>query len=216
MTATTATIPVSINAEDYAFPEAEYAEVQRTIRADAIRSGMRLDGRSVERVRFGTKWITPFDSDGKEIGKFNPESTVEVVERVQTPESVRVGRRVAGNRALAAEIKRNRARADEAMEKFTASTAEYGRADEWEYAALMSAQTARWIWENLVTLAETNSDPAADLVSLHATMAEDFQREVNRKSSRALNRSSSILSNLMGDVEVAEMIRFIEMAPRNV
>ena len=95
------------------------------------------------------------------------------------------------------------------METFSRESKGHGRASHSAIENVMTSQTERFVWDTLAAHAEMNTDPEADLVSIYTEMVEEVQQEINRTAGRRLSRSTSVMSNLMADIEMEAKVEFV-------
>lgn len=198
----------------YVEPEPETEAVKETVKVEDVALGDQVDAGTITEKKVGTKWVylTVQGPTSSHKGEFLRGTEVKVLREKETKESQKARDRARRNRALQQWILGRRGPLDRALEKFNANMAAYDHADP---ESVLVAQADHKILARFAHAAEGNFTGAKDLVELRdAFVAELVEYLVSDLRHRALSRSTSVISNLLEDVEREATARFIEQHRR--
>lgn len=178
-------------------------------------------GATVERVKVGTKYATLIDANDQPMARLYADTPVVVERQVETDESKAARRRA----YVLDDIENDLAKWQPQMPKVAndvwTKAANYEKVTSFTMDALIQAQAEDKVWlgwrkayDYLTARPEERGGPLDALQAL-ALYVEELRKEIVRKASYGLlSRSTSVVSNVMEDAELAAKAEFVEHAER--
>ena len=205
------------NPDSYPYPDTQWARYEEEVRADAV---WKSDGIVLEHgikpaaeVKTGTKWTHITDKNGATILRVERDAIVKVLRRHETAESREAYRRAERNRRLCEQLTTYGQSLERARRKLDKELDEYHYVDYSALGDLMEAQAERRLWarfEATVNHFQKKDDFTGDLVDVFDEYAEGLKQQlVEKYRHRSLSRSTSIVSNLLQDVETEVIASFL-------
>lgn len=184
-------------------PKVEVEAVKTTIAAHEISITDILPKGTVAKVANGTKRTTAWNADGKEIGYFFLDDSVEVTRVRPTDESteaIRAAKKrqdvLMSARAAQEAFNFARTKLNDLLDK--------GRIDNWTMTNLAEAEADLYIWTGVVDRIVNGSDP----IDAAQRIADSFVRDFMGYRLRGESRSTSQMNNLLEDIANAKRAAF--------
>lgn len=196
----------------YASSEMNLVPTTVTIKAEHAKAGDVFKAKPVTAVKVGRKWVyvTVATDNGGTSHELPIGAEIEVVRNIETEESKRAGNRTWANREICKKAAKRTEAVEETLAEVTDQIANHGYANEWAMANLLSAQADLKIHNEFVGFATRNDfeDAVAAKQAFVGWLTDRvLAAAVNY---RAISRSTSVVSNVMEDLEREAVGRFID------
>lgn len=185
-----------------------------TVRVEHVKVGDTYLGTPVTEVKVGRKWVYLTAQGATRVWKSEIEigTTVLVERQTETEESAQARHRAWASYEVCDGIAKAQGNVDSALATLNDRVATYGAADDRAFAGLMQAQATNKIVREFVQFAthESNAHLEDAAAARDAFIAEVLVPRLSRSNFRALSRSTSVLDNLLEDVDREAVQRFID------
>ncbi len=204
--------------DTYPMPDPVMEKILDDVEIQLMRKGDTLfdASRVVETVKTGPKWTELLDAEGKRILRLPKESIVMRQREVETKDSQVAIHRVRKNRSLLVGILSAKDNVQAALQNLNDTVEQYGYATESALSTLLKAQADMKVWGDFSRMANGEGAEKRQEKDLYDSM-KTFSKHLGEKliegaQYNALSRSTSVLTNIMNDVDREAAARFIENA----
>lgn len=198
--------------------------IQLTVLAKDVQKGDIIvtagKARTVGDLKVGRKNVELFDENAKSVFYAPLDSEVRVTREVETEESKTARLEESKNRLIQKDIERHQAGAYTAAQKVANDILQYGKTDSFALTNLISFQATDQVWaewikaHNYMTSEERGEERKSSSQALELFVAGKAKDVVRKASYGLLSRSTSVVSNVMEDAELAAWAEFVDQASR--
>lgn len=202
------------DAERYATVESVKVPTDTVVKAEQAKVGDVYKARPVVEVKVGRKWVyvTVADEVGRTAHEFPMGAEISVVRNVETQESIVARRRAWESFDIAERVTKRAEATNAALAAVTEAVTTRGYADGRVLGGLMQAQAMLRVLDEFVGFSthESNAHLADAAAARDAFIAEVLVPRLQRSTFRALSRSTSVMDNILEDVDREAIQRFID------
>lgn len=194
----------------YADPPLSYSEAEVTIPAESVRVGDVLDGNRIASVKSGSKWTYLRDDNNKVLAEVQNRENVTVRRQEATADFSTEQYRARANRVIAERLSSRWGSLRSVQSKLNDDLDKNGTLDPAVLSRLLAVQAELKILDEFVQVASRSTN-GEDLVDVQREFADYLSHRLVRESrNKALTRSSSVVVNLLDDVDREAMAEYIE------
>lgn len=183
-------------------PGFEIKTVETTV--ENVRKGDIIGGATagwkVETVKVGTKWVELRDADGKLIVRTEVGAQIDVEREIETEESIKARETARATKQLQEMVDGSQADVDRALKSYT----EYVTNNPFNISdpsGVMMAQASHHELQRIASILDGNDKASTLLEAAEIWKRQTVKDLTGRFSTRALSRSTSVMSNLSEDIE---------------